>query len=47
MSDIVFPKKTTVVLRKVTRDKLAALGGKDDTFDIIVEKLLNEKEFSL
>lgn len=31
---------TTIQIRRVTRDRLAALGKKDDSFDDIIGKLL-------
>lgn len=33
-------KRTTIVLSKSTRDELASLGGKDDSFEDIVKKLI-------
>lgn len=31
---------TTIVIKRELRDKLAALGGKDDSFNDIIEKLV-------
>ena len=36
-------KKTTIQVTKSTRDKLSRLGGKGDSFDTIINKLLNQK----
>jgi hypothetical protein len=35
-------KKTTIVLKKETRDSLAAIGGKDQSFDEIIRELLRK-----
>ena len=32
-------ERTTIVLKRATRNKLAALGGKDDSFDEILNRL--------
>lgn len=37
------PYHTDLVVRKSTRDKLAALGGKDDTFDDIINTLIRNR----
>jgi len=36
-------EKTTVDLKRKTRDQLAALGKKDSTFDEIIQELLGVK----
>ena len=36
--------KTSMVITKATRDKLAALGGKDDSFEDIILRLIEEHE---
>jgi len=35
-------KKTTIVVKKITRDRLASKGDKDSTFDDILSKLLDK-----
>jgi len=35
--------KTTLTVEKITRDKLAALGSKNTTFDEIIQKLLERR----
>ncbi|EPA04432.1 DUF7557 family protein [Candidatus Nitrosarchaeum limnium] len=37
-------KRTTIVLQKQTRDRLASLAKKDQTFDEVVRLLIEEKE---
>jgi len=39
MSDV-----TTIKISKPLRDKLAKLGGHDDTFETIIERLLDKAE---
>jgi len=41
---VVTVTKTTISIDEETRDRLAALGGKDDTFDVIVRRLLDRAE---
>lgn len=36
-------QETTIRLTKQTRDKLASLGSKDETFDDIVNRLMVER----
>ena len=42
--DEVIDKITSIRVKKSTRDRLAALGGKDDSFDTIINKLLDSIE---
>jgi hypothetical protein len=35
-----FGERTTIVLKRQTRDNLAKLGSKDQTFDQIVQELI-------
>jgi hypothetical protein len=44
MHNILSNYKTTIVVTKGTRDRLASLGKKDDTFDALINKLLDERE---
>jgi len=37
-------EKTTIQITKVTRDKLKNLGKKGDTYDEIIDSLLQQKE---
>lgn len=37
-------RKTTIVLQKETRDRLASLAKKDQTFDEVVQLLIEKKE---
>lgn len=41
----IFPKRdsTTIVVTRETRDRLAALGSKDETFESIIQKLLDKE----
>jgi len=36
------PEKTTILVKRETRNKLARLGTKDSTFDQIINELLGE-----
>lgn len=36
-------EKTTIVVEKKTRDRLAKLGSKDESFNDIIKKLLNKE----
>lgn len=35
-------KRTTIQLSKTTRDRLASLGSKDDSFEDIIKRLIKE-----
>jgi hypothetical protein len=35
-------RTTSIVLTRETRDKLASCGGKDDTFESIIKRLIEE-----
>ena len=37
-------KTTSIRVKKSTRDRLASLGGKDDSFDTIINRLINNYE---
>jgi transcriptional regulator len=37
---------TTILIKKSTRNKLKVLGNKGDTYDDIIEKLIESKENS-
>lgn len=37
-------KITSIRVKKSTRDRLAALGGKDDSFDTIINNILDNLE---
>lgn len=37
-------RDTSIVVRRSTRDKLASFGKKDDTFEIIIKRLIDEHE---
>lgn len=37
----IIDKRTTIQVNKSTRDALAALGNKDDSFDTIINRLID------